>query len=366
MLRQQGINQYFIGVFGRGLLGCAALTWGIVSSFGQVTGVTDVIGGNVSDFNILMKGNDYLDDVRGDQQTGQWADDMVGMATSNPGFMMQLATETYTLAAAIGGVATIDVQYMVMRTRLNVYDAGGYESNSKMRFGIDADGDDGVDLYFGFDGSQSGPPTVGLQDACTGLNTSPSTSTIGNNFTPTFETDDGLAAPGVNWSDLSATDITNLMTLVDGTTYDYRQATSSNTNDAGTTANGFQEFATKKANTPDADAYVTFAIPLMILAEALEEASILAGDATTIDFDVNSLIRLVAFTATNNNAINQDLFGTDGIDNNVTFASGGFSDLSTVAGVVPEPATFLQVGTLVFVGLFVRRGHGRRSRSRAA
>ena len=102
------------------------------------------------------------------------------------------------------------------------------------------------------------------------------------------------------------------------------------------------------------------------MAEALEEASILAGDATTIDFDVDSLIRLIAFTATNNNAINQDLFGSNGIDNNAFFGTDGFSDLSTVAGVVPEPATFLQVGTLLFVGLFVRRGHGRRSRSRAA
>ncbi len=179
----------------RGLIGCAALTWGIVSSIGQVTGVAEIIGGNVSDFNILMQGSDYMADVRGDQQTGQWADDMVGMATSNPGFMMQLATQTHTLDTAINGVTAIDVQYMVLRTRLNIYDTGGYESNRKMRFGIDADNDDGVDLFFGFDGSQSGPPTVGSQDAGTDLNTGPSTTSIGNNITPTFEVAEGKPRP---------------------------------------------------------------------------------------------------------------------------------------------------------------------------
>ncbi len=217
----------------------------------------------------------------------------------------------------------------------------------------DADGD--IDLFFGFDGSQQGLPTVAFQDSGTDLNISPNTSSIGNLFTPTLEAGDALF-DSYGGTDLTA-DINTLMTLIDGTTYNYQQATNLLNGDVG--------FASKKANTPDADSFVTFAIPFDLLAEAIEEASALdttgsGGPIASTDFTLSSFIRLIAYTATNNNAINQDLFGVDGIDGAATFeASGAFSPISNVYGVVPEAGTFVQVGAFLWVaaGLYFRRRH---------
>jgi hypothetical protein len=328
--------------------------------------IGDLVTGNVSDFNIIRSGADetvYMSDVRADQQTGQYADDMVGNAADNPGFMMNIASYNT-------GITGIGIQdFLVMRVRINVFDTGGFESNSRMRMGIDADADNDVDLFFGFDGSQSGLPTVAFQTSGTDLNTSPSTSSIGGLLTPTFETTgDQFYTDYINNGGAAvdlAGHITTLMALIDGTTYDYRQATSANTDDGGTFAN----FASRKVATLDDDAYVTFAIPFFLLAEAIEEAS--AGDTNNSgpiaaeDFTLSSAIRLIAYTATQNSAINQDMFGVDGIDNAVTFSSsGGFSAVSNAYGVVPESSTFLQVGAFVLVGglLSWRRQRCRRNR----
>ena len=329
--------------------------------------IGDLVTGNVSDFNIIMSGSDetkYMSDLRADQQTGQYADDLVGNANDNPGFMMNIASYDT-------GITGIGVQdYLVMRMRTNTYDAGGFQSNSRMRFGIDADADGDVDLFFGFDGSQSGLPTLAFQGAGTDLNNSPSTSSIGNLFTPVFETtgdtfySNYITAGGTQAA--LAGHINTLMTLIDGTTYDYRQTTSANTDDAGTIANGYADFAAKKVNTLDADSYVTFAIPFFLLAEAIEEASVSdtneAGQVMAEDFTLSSYIRLIAYTATQNSAINQDLFGANGIDSSVTFSSsGGFSAVSNPYGIVPEHSTFAQVASFLIAGAFLALRRPRRS-----
>lgn len=224
-----------------------------------------------------------------------------------------------------------------------------------MRFGIDADADGDIDLFFGFDGSQQGLPTVAFQDSGTDLNISPDTSSIGNLFTPTLEAGDALF-DSYGGTDLTA-DINTLMTLIDGTTYNYQQATNLLNGDVG--------FTSRKVNTPDADSFVSFAIPFNLLAEAIEEASALdttgtGGPIASTDFTLSSSIRLIAYTATQNSAINQDLFGVDGIDGAATFeASGAFSPISNVYGVVPEAGTFVQVGAFIWVaaGLYFRRRH---------
>ncbi len=311
------------------LLGCGA---GLPAVHAQLT-VDGIISSDYTSYNaVLASDGTYLQDLRADQQTGQYADDFVGGTTDNPGFMMNLAT--YDAGTSAGSL-----DYMVIRVRMNTYDPNGYNNNGKLRFGIDADADNDVDLFFGIDGTQSGPPTLGFQDPGTDLNISPSTSSIGNNFTPTFESGDALFS-------LSAAEITALMTLTEGTTYSYHDAAT-----IDGSMPGFSIFATNKVNQPDADAYVTFAIPVLLLAEAIEDYN------PSISFDTNSAIRMIAFTATNNNTINQDLFGSNGIDGATTFDSAGFSAVMTPDGVVPEPATYAQLGAMLFVagGLAWRR-----------
>ena len=259
------------------------------------------------------------------------------------------------------------------KRRRSYRDQASPEPNFERGKKSDADADNDVDLFFGFDGDQSGLPTIAFQDSGSDLNISPSTSSIGGLFTPTFETTgdqfyNDFITNGGNAGTLAA-DIATLMELIDGTTYDYRQATSGNTDDAGTLANGYADFAGKKANTPDSDAYVTFSIPFFLLAEAIEEASVsdTGGAVAAEDFTLSSSIRLIAYTATQNSAINQDLFGSNGIDNAVTFSSSGaFSAVSNAYGVVPESSTFTQVGVFAMVGTFLTLRRRKRGTGRAA
>ncbi len=294
--------------------------------------VDGIISSDYTDYNAVTAADgSYLQDIKADQQTGQYADDFVGGTTDNPGFQMNIAS--YDAGTSAG---TLD--YIVLRVRMNIYDPKGYNNNGKLRFGIDADADNDVDLYFGIDGTQSGPPTLGFQDPGTDLNVSPSTSSIGNNFTPTFESGDELYS-------LTAAEITALMTLTEGTTYSYLDAAS-----VDSAMPGFSEFDSKNGNV-DADAYVTFAVPVLLLSEAIQDYN------PEINFTVDSLIRMIAFTATNNNTINQDLFGSTGIDGATRFDESGFSAVMSPDGVVPEPATYAQMAAFLLVagGLAWRR-----------
>lgn len=268
----------------------------------------------------------FLADPRADQQTGQYADDLVGSSTSNPGFMMRFGQ--------INGV-----DYVTFRIRYNVYNPTSYDNNAKTRLGMDGNGDGDIDLFFGVDFTQHGSPAIGFQAPGTGLNVSPSTTSIGNNFTPVFEAGEtSLAA--------------SYLTLQNGVTFSYMQVTETNTP-------GFTDFASSKVNTLDPDAYMTFAVPFLFLKEALQ-------DVSGINISTSSFVRFIAFTATQNNSINQDLFGTVGISGDVRFdQSGAFSEYTNSAGSpIPEPATYAQVGTLLLAGLGIRTWR-RRQRANA-
>lgn len=181
---------------------------------GQAAIQTLVTSSGTGSYNVIVSSDGVtpMADVRADQQTGQYADDFVGGTNAtDSGFMMNLVQGVDT---GITGWNSLD--YLVFRVRQNIYAAGGYESNSRMRFGIDADADGDIDLFFGFDGSQQGLPTVAFQDSGTDLNISPDTSSIGNLFTPTLEAGDALF-DSYGGTDLTA-DINTLMTLIDGTT----------------------------------------------------------------------------------------------------------------------------------------------------
>jgi hypothetical protein len=307
---------------------------------GQLT-VDGIISADTSQFNYVQgSAGGYWADPRDDQQTGHYQDDFVGNATNNPGFMMNVATFDAGTSAGV-------LDYMVIRVRFNEYDSKGYDNQGKLRFGIDVDGDNAVDLYFGVDSTQHSPPSLGFQDPGDDLNISPNTSSIGDNFIPQFEVGDLLYG-------LSESEISALMTLTDGSTFSYMQATAGNS--PGT---NFAEFAGKKANTPDSDAYLTFAVPILLLSEAIQEFN------PDINFTVDSYLQLIAFTATQNNTVNQDLYGVDGINGSVDYSNGAFSAWMRTDGTVPEPSTVVQLSAFALVALLIyrRRLHSRPSNS---
>ena len=60
----------------------------------------------------------------------------------------------------------------------------------------------------------------------------------------------------------------------------------------------------------------------------------------------------IASTSTQGNALNQDLYGTSGNTNSTLTWSqlGASTGFSLPSGIVPEPATYLQIGALLLVG----------------
>ncbi|HEY0945709.1 MAG TPA: PEP-CTERM sorting domain-containing protein [Opitutaceae bacterium] len=288
----------------------------------DVNAASYTVNGGVTTYNFAplqvagSGGSLFLSDSRADQQTGQYGDDFVGGSTSNPGFMMQYGQ--------INGV-----DYVAFRLRYNEYNPTSYDNNAKTRLGMDGDGDGDIDLFFGVDFHNNSAPTIGFQAPGTGLNVSPSTTSIGNNFIPTFEAGESSLAQ-------------SYLTLQDGVTFSYMQVTEANTP-------GFTNFASGKAGTPDADAYMTFAVPFLYLQEALQ-------DLSGVNITPSSFVRFIAFTSTQNNSINQDIFGSNGISGSVRFDApgGGFTEYTDATGSpVPEPATYAQVGTLLGIGGFL-------------
>lgn len=83
-------------------------------------------------------------------------------------------------------------------------------------------------------------------------------------------------------------------------------------------------------------AMLTFAVPFSNIQTALA--------AQGINIDVNSFIRSIYFTATNQGAINQDIYGVSGINNTLRFDSGGgFTEYQSYTGttpVIPESSTY--------------------------
>lgn len=93
---------------------------------------------------------------------------------------------------------------------------------------------------------------------------------------------------------------------------------------------------------------LTFAIPFSSVQSALA--------AQGIVIDQNTFLRSIFFTATNQGAINQDLYGTSGITNTLRFDSGGgFTEYQSFTGsvpVIPEPSTYGIIMISLFSGLY--------------
>ena len=254
-------------------------------------------------------GGGTFEEVITDQQTGQGQDDMVGSA-SDPGFWIG--------SGLIGGVESIGFRVQLDKV------GNKTEYTGNFRVGLEIEGDDDVDLFLGpkLSGNAAGQGIV-FQLAGPDLNTSPSTTSIGN-----------------------ATDL--IAFTADN--YNYQV----NPNDPAD-FNG------------DADAILTFALSFDALNTYISNnwASIYNGTdplPTAPTIDGSSVLRFIAFTATNTNTINQDLFGIDGIQPDVTFSGGGGFSAPTYgdgSSAIPEPSTFASVGVILSFGL-LRRPRRRR------
>lgn len=269
---------------------------GAVAAWGQVAvvTVTDTTGWNPW----LTGGSAFMADPAADQQTGQGADDFVG-STTVPGFMQK--------AGLLGGVDSY-----VFRTRMNKYDSKGFGGN--IILGGDLDGDGDVDFFMKMSDSAQGV-TLSFALPGTGLNISPNTTSI---ITPWA----AAATP------ISAT----------AGTYNYQQVTT-------------DPFSA----TPDA--YVTFGVSFSNLQTGIRNLYAAATTNPGLIFktqviDYNTRISFIAATSTQGNALNQDLYGTAGNTNSTLTWSqlGASTGFALPSGIIPEPATYLQIGLLLVAG----------------
>lgn len=274
------------------------LAGGVASLSAATVSVTD----NVSTFSTLENTTGgILTDISRDQQTGQYADDFVGDGTGG----------YYGFYYKYGQIGTTDT--MVFRMRLNVV---GSTFTGNARIGVDGDGDGSVDLYFGISTGSGQTPEVVFQNptgTTTDANTSPSTSGMGTSY-------GAIATTSTNYS--------------------YGQVTDGSTYGSGN----------NNAATPDA--FLTFALPFSTFKSALE-SQLAVGTTITVD----SLLRFVAFTSTQGNAVNQDIYGVGSYATykDVRFdQGGGFSNYySSTGAVIPEASTVMQGAAFFLSGLGV-------------
>ncbi len=294
-------------------LGQAVLLVSVLGG-GQAWASTVAVTDHVSTFGTLEAFNGgVLSDATYDQQTGQGADDFVGDGTNGYyGF--------YLKGGKIDGVDSL-----IFRFRLNelTLQQGTPKFSGNIRIGVDGDGDGDVDLYFGISTGQGQTPVIVFQNptgTATNANTSPSTSSLGTSY------------------GTIATDASN---------YSYIQA------------NDGSSYATNKPDQPNPDAFLTFAVSFSTFKTYLEAQ--LAGKTITLD----SYLRFVAFSSTQGNAVNQDVYGLGPLSNSTNAGTrfdqgGGFTNFyNGSGGVIPEASTALQAGAFMMVGLGIatRRRH---------
>jgi hypothetical protein len=273
-------------------------------------------------------------DPRGDQQTGQGQDDFVGDQTYY-GFAQKAGT--------LNGVDTL-----MFRGRFDKFDAvnqwGGNGGN--FGIGIDLNGDGKINLVMvmteGSGNAANRSRVIRFGSPGTGANDGPSTTTW------TIDT----SAGGISQS-LVAFNGSNSSTA----TYSLVQATD------GSNFGG------------NADSWLTFGISFQTLQDAIRRY---ARDANgnvgansifanyTVDYTTR--MAFIGYTSTQLNSLNQDLFGTSG--NNSSTSTWGQLGVQTppqdAYGVVPEPATYAQLGALMLAGAFIAYRQRRRATHQAA
>ncbi|MBA3849649.1 MAG: hypothetical protein C0502_06595 [Opitutus sp.] len=220
-------------------------------------------------------------------------------AAGAPGF--------YQKAGTIGGAS-----HLLFRARFDKYDGPDQWGNGgNFGIGMDLNGDGALDLILMMSESSGNvnnrSRTLTWGDPGTGANTGPSTTSWA------FPTQTATA-------------------LVVNTTYDAVQATDS-------TVNG------------TSDLLLSFAVSFANLQAAVRAYT----PFTTFTMTYDTRITYIAFTSTQANSLNQDLFGTTGNTNSsLTWAQlGAITGPADAYGVVPEPATYVQMAALFAAGTLV-------------
>lgn len=285
------------------LLAVFALSLGTVrTASAQAFTVSDPTGLNFFTYTwtpLTTTGGGYLLDPPLDQQTGQKADDFVSGA-STPGFFMRYGT--------IGGVES--VAFRLVENALYTDNRGLPAFAGQASIGMDTNNDGAIDIVFTVIGKNQNNG-ISYQAPGTGANVSPNTTSLG---TPV------------------------LISAFTATNFDYRAA--DNTIYPGWTQSG-----------PEVDAVLTFALSFQQINNALTAL----GKATVTS---STLLRFIAFTSTQTNAINQDVYGSNGISGAVRFDApgGGFTEYTDLTGrPIPEPSTWVGLGALLATGLIVHR-----------
>jgi hypothetical protein len=254
-------------------------------------------------------------DVGGDQQTGQGADDFIGNSTGQYAFMQNsgyLASDPTN-------------QYVLFRTRMGNYQSKGFGGN--LEIGLDLTGSGSVNLIMKMQ-DKTGTQTLTFASPGAGANNSPSTTTWG-----TFTGSIALT-----------TNTYNYVAVTDGVTL--------NSNGTGT-----GDTNSSKSTTYTANSWVTFAISYANLQNAIRTYAVDTSGAlafTTYTVNDNSMMSFIGFTSTQGNAINQDLFGTNGnVNSSTTFANlGAGTALLNTHGTIPEASTVYQLGAFLLVGAY--------------
>lgn len=284
---------------------------------GGLSAATVNVTDAVSTFSTLEAINGgILSDPTYDQQTGQGADDFVGDG----------ANGYYGFYYKFGQISGVDS--LVFRVRLNLLglQQGTPKFTGNIRIGIDGDGDGSVDLYFGVSTGVGQVPEITFQNptgTAVDANTSPNTSALGTDY-------GAIASTASNYYYSEVTD---------GSAY-----------------------YTNKVGTPNTDAFLTFAISFSTFKTYLEAQ--LSGVTITLD----SYLRFLAFSSTQGNAVNQDVYGINGIGTVRYDLGGGFTNYYSTSGkVIPEASTVAQAAAFVLSGLGVVLWRRKRAvRSRAA
>ena len=251
-----------------------------------------------------------LPDFADDQRTGIPEADLVGDA-SNPAFYFRF-DDAGTPSLTDGAIA--------FRARVGA-DKNPAGFDHFIGVGIDANNDNALDLFLAVENSGN-PDRVGIYDAGSGANTSPSSTTI--NSTPLFSY--ALSVSNFNFGPVNATidpPATSFDLDVDGET----------------------------------DYFVSFVIPFADVVSALAAQGI-GG------FDDTDTMRFVVGSSTQANALNQDLGGPNGgTTSTSTWAALGAisNNASASGGFVPAP----EPGTGVLLGLALASLAAERRRRRA-
>ena len=267
----------------------------IAGALPAAASVVDLTGPTTSWTPILYSSNNP--DPSNDQQTGSSEGDIVGNA-AHP--------SAYTTFGDAGTPSLTDGT-LAFRIRLGG-DLSPAGFKTALFVGLDANNDGKLDLFLGVNNSGSAD-MVGIWNPGTGLNVSPSTTSI-------------VSTPLVSYTPTAGN-------------YYWSPVTTVNDPSVGT--------ATDIDGGGQNDYFLGFAIPFSDIVAQLASAG--------ITFDQNSTLTYVIATATQANSLNQDLNGVAGsVNSSLTWSQlGVLSNPMTPGGLAPVP----EINPALWVGLLL-------------